>query len=112
MIVGVTFNSLLTASLTSNIQASHHKDNLTQTIQALEVFTEEQKLEPELSDKIRQFLINNSNDIFSKAEEEILLDELPISLKEEVLYYQHGYLVDSIKMLLESEENNFVWALV
>lgn len=41
-----------------------------------------------------------------------MLNDLPISLKEEVLYYQHGSLVDSIKMLNECEENEFVWALV
>jgi hypothetical protein len=62
--------------------------------------------------KIRAFLLNNQEDLFSKVEEEDLLNELPISLKEEVLYYQHGGLVESIKLLSESDDNDFVWALV
>ena len=113
MVTGVIFYSILVASVTSNITAeTSHKDNLSKSLKALEDFAKETNLEDELATKIRQFLLNNQEDLFSKVEEEHLLNELPISLKEEVLYYQHGFLVDTIKMLQESEENEFVWALV
>ena len=100
MVTGVIFYSILVASVTSNITAeTSHKDNLSKSLKALEDFAKETNLEDELAGKIRQFLLNNQEDLFSKVEEEHLLNELPISLKEEVLYYQHGFLVDTIKML-------------
>ena len=45
-------------------------------------------------------------------DEEALLEELPSSLREEVLYKQYGALVERIKILNESDDNEFVWALV
>ena len=45
-------------------------------------------------------------------DEEQLLEELPSSLKEEVLYKQYGAMVECIKILNESDDNEFVWALV
>lgn len=40
------------------------------------------------------------------------MEELPISLREEVLYRQYGGLVETIKMLRDSTDNEFVWAVV
>ena len=45
-------------------------------------------------------------------DEEALLDELPTSLKEEVLYKQYGALVEGIKLLHDSDDNEFVWSIV
>ena len=62
--------------------------------------------------KIRQFLVNNYNELFVKIDEEQLLQELPDSIKEEVLYKEFGGLVDTIHMLKECDDNEFVWATV
>jgi hypothetical protein len=40
------------------------------------------------------------------------LQELPDSIKEEVLYKEFGGLVDTITMLKECDDNEFVWATV
>ena len=66
----------------------------------------------ELQNQIRQFLINNFLDLHAKIDEEALLAELPLSLKEEVLYRQFGGLVETIKVLRDSTDNEFVWAVV
>jgi hypothetical protein len=88
MVAGVVFYSLLVASVTSNIAAqTSHIDNLTTTLKALETFSKDEGLDDEINNKVRQFLLNNQADLFSKVEEEKLLNDLPISLKEEVLYY-------------------------
>ena len=57
-------------------------------------------------------MINNFLELFAKEDEEALLEELPASLREEVLYKQYGALVEGIKILHESDDNEFVWALV
>jgi hypothetical protein len=113
MISGVVFYSILVASVTSNIQAeANNADRLASTLKSLEDYQKEADLDEELVIKIRQFLLNNQEDLFTKGDEEALLNELPISLKEEVLYYQHGKLVENIHIFQEIEENDFVWSLV
>lgn len=90
-------------------------DNLQNKLKALEDFSKETKLyeeDEELQNQIRQFLINNFLDLHAKIDEEALLAELPLSLKEEVLYRQFGGLVETIKVLRDSTDNEFVWAVV
>ena len=81
-------------------------------MKALENFAKETDLDPELWQRLRLFLLNNYNELFSKTDEENLLQELPASLKEDVLYSEYGGLVESIKILREGTENEFVWAIV
>ena len=57
-------------------------------------------------------MLNNYNEISKKVETEDLLNELPHSLKEEVMYAEFGSLVDKIDALRESTDNDFVWAIV
>ena len=78
----------------------------------MEEFQKETKLHDDLFIKIRQFLINNYLELYKKVDEEALLEELPASLREEVLYKQYGPLVEKIKILNDSDDNEFVWALV
>jgi len=51
-------------------------------------------------------------EIYAKIDEEALLAELPLSLKEEVLYRQFGSLVESITLLRDSTDNEFVWGII
>ena len=57
-------------------------------------------------------MINNYLELHAKIDEEALLSELPLVLREEVLYRQFGVLVESIKVLHNSTDNEFVWAVV
>ena len=57
-------------------------------------------------------MINNYLELYAKIDEEALLAELPLSLKEEILYRQYGGLVETIKVLRDSTDNEFVWAVV
>jgi CRP-like cAMP-binding protein len=41
-----------------------------------------------------------------------MLNDLPNTLKEELLNYQYGGLVDTIPFLKDNEDTEFVWALV
>lgn len=57
-------------------------------------------------------MINNYLELNAKVDEEELLAELPLVLREEVLYRQFGVLVETIKVLHDSTDNEFVWAVV
>ena len=57
-------------------------------------------------------MINNFIDLFIKVDEEDLLNELPASLREEVLYRQYGGLVETIEILRVSNDNEFVWTII
>lgn len=84
-------------------------------LKALEDFSKETNLyreDEELQNQIRQFLINNYLELYAKVDEEALLSELPLSMKEEILYRQFGGLVETIKVLRDSTDNEFVWAIV
>jgi hypothetical protein len=54
-------------------------------LKALEEFAEQTGLPDELHNKLRQFLENNFSDLFSRIDENLLLQELPITLRDEVL---------------------------
>ena len=113
MIFGVSFYSFVIGSVTSLISAEiQNTDTLNHKLKVLEDFGKESAMDEELMNKIRQFLLNNYNELFSKQDEEELLKELPPSLREEVLYHQFGGLVDSINMLRDCEDNEFVWGTV
>lgn len=57
-------------------------------------------------------MLNNFRELHEKVDEEALLAELPLVLREEVLYRQYGVLVETIKFLRDSTDNEFVWAVV
>jgi CRP-like cAMP-binding protein len=57
-------------------------------------------------------LENNYNELFSRIDENQLLQELPITLRDEVFIHKYQGLLDSIDFLRECENNEFVWALV
>ena len=47
-------------------------------------------------------MLNNYNEISKKADTEELLNDLPHSLREEVMYAEFGALVEKITVLRES----------
>jgi len=69
MLFGVAFYSFVVGSITSIIAAENENaDNLTNKLKSLEDFAKETNLDEELHNKIRQFLLNNFNELFSKQD--------------------------------------------
>ena len=116
MLIGVGYYQIVFGQIISIIQEnSSNESALDNKLKALEDFSKETKLyeeDEELQNQIRQFLINNFMELHSKKDEEELLSELPLSLREEILYRQFGGLVETIKVLRDSTDNEFVWAMV
>lgn len=68
-------------------------------------------LDDDLFITIRTYLLNNYRIIYDNIAEENLLEELPVDLKEEVLYREFGKVVEKIKLLAKCE-NEFVWETI
>jgi hypothetical protein len=56
--------------------------------------------------------MNNRKTLFSQQDEEELLNELPNSLREEILYHQYGQLVEQTRMLWKIQDNEFIMAFI
>ena len=116
MLVGVGYYQIFFGQIISVITAhSTNASLLDNKLKSLEDFSKETKLyeeDEDLQNQIRQFLINNYLELNAKIDEEDLLKELPLSLREDVLYRQFGVLVETIKFLRDSTDNEFVWAIV
>ena len=54
-------------------------------MKALEEFAAKTGLPEDLNTKIRQFLENNYDELFTRIDEKQLVNELPITLRDEVL---------------------------
>lgn len=94
MFVGVAFNSITIGALTNVLIDNFTKEeNLHTKIRALEQFALDTKLYPELHRSIRKFLFNNYKELFLKVDYDHLLDELPSTIKEEILFHQYGQLI-------------------
>ena len=88
MFLGVASYLYIVGSVTSMISAELEiTESLNYKLKVLEDFYKETGMDEELMNKIRQFLLNNYNELFTKKDEEALLQELPLSLREEVLYH-------------------------
>ena len=111
MFWGVSFYSFVIGAVTSIVSAELvNTESLNYKLKALEDFSKETGMDEDLMNKIRQFLLNNYNELYSKNDEEELLKELPLSLREEVLYNQYGGLVEEIHMLRDCDDNDFIWS--
>jgi hypothetical protein len=55
----------------------------------LQEFGIKTNLPEDLNFKIRQFLENNYDELFSRIDEKQLVNELPITLRDEVLQHQY-----------------------
>lgn len=97
MIYGVAFYSAVIGYLTSMIaNDAANSENLFNKLKALEEFANKTNLPDDLHFKIRQFLENNFDDLFSRIDEKILINELPITLRDEVLQHQYSGLLNSL----------------
>lgn len=81
-------------------------------MKALEEFAEQTGLPDDLHNKLRQFLENNFSELFSRIDEQQLLQELPITLRDEVLQSQFAGLITSLHFIRDCENTEFMWAFV
>jgi hypothetical protein len=113
MLVGAAFYSVVVGSLTSVIIDSNSVDEeLNRKLKALEAFAAQSNLDPELLNSIRQFIYNNYSNMFSKIEEELIVKELPPTLKEEVLFHQYGGIMFKFTFFENIGNNDFVWSIL
>lgn len=113
MFLGVAFYSFVVGSLTSVITAEgSQQENLIGKLKALEEFAHETNLDMDLHSQVKTFLLNNYNELFSRVDEEALINELPPTLKEELFFHQFGALIDNLEFLQDLENNECTWGIV
>ena len=113
MFLGVAFYSFVVGSLTSVITAEgDQQGNLIVKLKALEEFANETNLEIDLHTQVKTFLLNNYNELFSRVDEDALINELPPTLKEELFFHQFGSLIDNLEFLQDLENNECTWGIV
>lgn len=61
--------------------------------------------------RVKNFILNNYHELFSKIDEEALIGELPPTYKEEVFFHQYGNLIYDLQFLQELE-TDCTWGIV
>lgn len=88
MFIGVAIYSVVVGTLTSAISSvNSENENLHTKLKALEEYSQEHQLNQDLHFQVKSFMINNQKELFGKVDEEELINELPGSIKEELLYF-------------------------
>lgn len=113
MAFGVNFYSFLVGSITSHVTSeSQNQDNVKYKLKELDNYRVSTDMDSQLFNDINQFLQNNYNHYFGRQDEEKLQADLPPNLRDEVMMHQYGDLIDSIEMLKNCADTEFVWAMV
>lgn len=110
---GVAFYSIVVGTLTSIFtEQIFDQVSLSNKVIALQRFSQEQKLDKDLFQKLMSFLKNNYLELFRKVDEETLVSELPSTIKEEVLFHQYGSIIKKFLFFKKQNNNEFVWLIV
>ena len=109
MIFGVAFYSFTIGNLQSiistlDIKASH----LSAKLKTLKSFAERTALPDNLNLKIKRFLENNNDNDISIQNYKALLNQLPATLRFEVLQTSFGSIIQKIKFF-QNKEAEFLW---
>jgi len=100
MFLGVAFYSFVVGSLTTVMTSVHDsQENLQNKLNALEDFSKESQLDDDLHFRVKNFLINNHTELFARIDEDQMIQELPPTFKEEVLFHQYGSLIYDLNFL-------------
>ena len=62
--------------------------------------------------KIKQFLKNNYEELSSKIDFDKMINEIPSTLKEEMIFYQYGKLIKDLAFFQYVKDNDCVWAIL
>ena len=84
-------------------------ENLEKKLHALEEFKNEINLDEEIFKKIRQFIYANLGDVMINLDFKSLVDEVPSTLKEEILYFQYGVLIKKMNFFKDQNNLKFIW---
>jgi hypothetical protein len=66
----------------------------------------------ELSKKIKTFIENNYEQLYSQGDEKQMIKMLTPSLRDELLSYIYGKIVSKITFLKECEDHDFLWHIL
>jgi hypothetical protein len=112
MILGVAFYSFTIGSLQSIINNIDVKaQELQVKLRTLTGFAKRNNLPEQLVGKIKRFLENNNTDVLSISEYKELLNELPASLRNEVVRQTYKDVIRNIKFF-DQKDPDFLWAIL
>jgi hypothetical protein len=98
MIFGVGFYSFTIGNLSSVLATIDNKSAiLKQKLSTLVDYSRKIAMPKELESRIRHFIENSNKDAHSIEDQERLLQELPPSLKSEVVSHTHGNIITCIR---------------
>lgn len=113
MFMGVSIYSIVVGALTILVvEEVESNENLHQKLLTLEGFKKECNLDSEIYHKIKRFLIDNFEEINSKLSFDHMINEIPPTLKEELIFYQYGKLVEQLEILQDIRDNDCIWAIL
>ena len=61
---------------------------------------------------MQSFLLNNYDELSKKVGFEHLINELPSTLKEEMIFYQFGKLINQLEFFETIRDNDCIWAIL
>ena len=113
MAFGVAYYSSVVGILTSAFAGKLSSDNkLSAKLKVLESFNDEYHVDPKLYKSLRQFVQMNYLDIFKRVDDEQMLNELPITLREEVLFHQYGAIILKFEFFEKLKNDDLAWDIV
>ena len=97
MLIGVNFYSFTIGNVTSIIATMDAKSSvLTSKIQTLNDFSAKYKLPKQTHNKIRKFFENNARSRGNEGDWEGMFQQLPPSLRNDVIQATHGKIINGI----------------
>ena len=109
MIFGVGFYSFTIGNLSSVLASMDNKSAiLKQKLLTLGDYARKIAMSKELEIEIRNFIENNNKDFHSIEDQERLLQELPPSLKSEVVSHTHGNIITCVRFF-QDKNPDFLW---
>ena len=112
--LGVAFYTVAVGSFTSMvIERVAKEEQLELLLKSVEIFAKDTGMSADLNKKIRKFIFNNYLEFSQRLDENIFIDQLPATLKEEVLIHTYGksvlYKYDFFNHIADSQ---FQWGLL
>jgi CRP-like cAMP-binding protein len=106
MVIGVNFYSFTignVSSIIANLDAKAHE--LTNKIQTLNDYSAKYRLPQQTHNKIRKFFENSAKTRGSDGDWEALFQDLPPSLRTDVIQSTHGQIIDGIKFFKDKPQD-------
>mmetsp|Transcript_26543 Transcript_26543/g.40540 ORF Transcript_26543/g.40540 Transcript_26543/m.40540 type:complete len:249 (-) Transcript_26543:2024-2770(-) len=113
MLFGVCFYSFIIGNFSSIILSNDQiAASIEKKIRNLSTLNKKAKIPFELSRKIKTFIENNYEALYSMNDETQLIKMLTPSLRDELLSFIFGKIVAKIKFFYECEDQDFLWHIL